>query len=87
VVDLHFQSTRTAPDVLDEVLPAALGAHAEVWVVTGTGHHVDRHGHQQHAPGGVLHGLVAEYLAARGVPFRPGRDRAGHSGAFLVHHR
>ena len=61
-MDLHYQSVKTASVVIEQVLPALLDAHAEVWVVTGTGHHTDRASHQQHAKGGVLHNAVREYF-------------------------
>ena len=44
---LPCQSVRTAPMVLDAVLPAALEQHEEVWIITGTGHHTDRAGLEQ----------------------------------------
>ena len=71
VLDLHFQSTKTAAVVLDAVLWAALERHAEVWVVTGTGHHTDRASHQRSAPGGVLWSVVHEYLEAELDEHRP----------------
>ena len=84
VLDLHFQSMRTAEVVLDALLPGALRAHAEVWIVTGTGHHTDAASHQRSASGGVLHGAVSDYLADRGHAFYVGKDQNGHSGALLL---
>ena len=84
VLDLHYQSVRTAAVVLDAKLPSALREHAEVWVITGSGHHTDRAGHQRSAPSGVLHSAVGEYLHATGHVYHVGKDKAGHSGAFLV---
>ena len=84
VVDLHFQSVKTAEGVLERVLPHALRTHAEVWLVTGTGHHTDKASHQRSATGGVLHAAVSEYLSARGLIFYMGKDNNGHSGALLL---
>ena len=39
-----------------------LQAHPEVWLVTGTGHHVAARSHQKAAEGGVLRAAVEEYL-------------------------
>ena len=84
VLDLHYQSVKTAGYVLDSLLPAALETCAEVWVVTGTGHHTDRSSHQKSSPGGVLHAAVGEYLNSYQYTHYLGRDQGGHSGAFLV---
>ena len=84
VMDLHYQSVRTAALVLDTVLPELLHVHSEVWVITGTGHHTDKASHQRSVAGGVLHATVQDYLTRGGFTFHPGRDAAGHSGAFLV---
>ena len=84
VMDLHFQSVKTAPIVLDARLPALLEGHAEVWVLTGTGHHTDKAGHQRSQEGGVLYAAVRDYLMHTGYTFHPGKDGAGRSGAFLV---
>jgi hypothetical protein len=85
VIDLHFQSLKTFNVVLDTVLPDKLSRMAEVWIVTGTGHHVAR-GHQK--GGGVLEDAVLEYLLQRGTyAVYRGRDRAGHGGAVLVRFR
>lgn len=82
VVDLHFQSVRTAPVVLETKLTTALHAHAEVWVVTGTGHHTAAGSHQK--GGGVLFNTVEAYLNDRGYAYYIGKDSNGHTGAFLV---
>ena len=84
VVDLHYQSVRTVAGVLDRILPVALDAHAEVWVITGTGHHTNQQSHQRHRSGGVLNGAVEEYLEGKGCTFHKAKDHAGYSGAFLV---
>jgi len=84
VLDMHYQSVRTAPVVLEATLNAALQAHAEVWLITGTGHHTHRASHQRAAVGGVLHATVRTYLEEYGYDFFVGKDKAGHSGAFLV---
>jgi hypothetical protein len=46
VVDLHFQSTKTFATVLSTILPMKLSELDEVWIVTGTGHHVSSKTHQ-----------------------------------------
>ena len=84
VVDLHFQSTRTAVTVLESVLPSALRANNEVWVITGTGHHTDKASHQKSAVGGVLHSAVSDFLSAHAFTFYAGKDVNGQSGALLV---
>ena len=84
VLDLHYQSVRSAAAVLDELLPTALHAHPEVWVITGTGHHVAANSHQKNAEGGVLRATVEEYLQYWGYEYYAGRDNAGQSGALLV---
>jgi hypothetical protein len=82
VVDLHFQSTKTFPAVLSTMLPEKLGEMAEVWIVTGTGHHVGSKTHQR--SGGALERAVILWLADRGYNFCKGRDRNGLGGAVLV---
>mmetsp|Transcript_46762 Transcript_46762/g.122804 ORF Transcript_46762/g.122804 Transcript_46762/m.122804 type:complete len:456 (-) Transcript_46762:389-1756(-) len=84
VLDLHYQSVKTAAVVLDRMLGQRLASHAEVWVITGTGHHTAKDSHQRAQVGGVLHAAVEEYLRRMGHEFHAGKDRAGHSGAFLV---
>ena len=84
VVDLHFQSTVTAPVVLDEVLEKAYSASptGNVWIVTGSGHHVAK-GHQKQ--GGHLLKAVEDYLWDRGWTYSIGKDQSGHQGALCVH--
>ncbi|KAJ1450948.1 hypothetical protein M885DRAFT_589750 [Pelagophyceae sp. CCMP2097] len=82
IVDLHFQSSRTAAVVLDAVLDAALARHSKVWLVTGSGHHTPVHSHQR--SGGMLHAFCEEYLSTRGYDFAIAKDKNGYSGAFLV---
>jgi hypothetical protein len=97
VIDLHFQSLKTFPVVLDTVLPEKLARLPQVWIVTGTGHHVGSRTHQK--GGGALESAVLDYLllllaenddAAENrnnyTVFR-GRDRAGQGGALLVKKR
>ena len=84
IVDLHYQSVRTVRTVLDRVLPARLERHPEVWLVTGTGHHVAHGSHQRTEEGGVLRGAVEAYLLDAGHTYYVGKDHAGQSGAFLV---
>ena len=65
VVDLHFQSSRTAPVVLQHVLDTAIRANPSgVWVVTGSGHHAPRNSHQQKKASL----FTIDYLAAQGTP-------------------
>jgi len=82
VIDLHFQSTKTFGVVLANVLPKKLRGHDDVWIVTGTGHHVSRSTHQK--GGGALESAVLSWLAKEGYEFVRGRDRNGHTGAILV---
>jgi len=82
VIDLHFQSTKTFSNVLSEILPQKLCDHDEVWIVTGSGHHVNRRSHQK--GGGALEFAVLDWLEEEGYNFYRGRDNCGHSGAVLV---
>mmetsp|Transcript_24463 Transcript_24463/g.27991 ORF Transcript_24463/g.27991 Transcript_24463/m.27991 type:complete len:807 (-) Transcript_24463:217-2637(-) len=82
VVDLHFQSVKTFPIVLSNVLPEKLRDHGQVWIVTGSGHHVDRGSHQK--SGGVLENAVVGWLQSNDYIFTKGRDKNGWSGAVLV---
>ena len=66
----------------DALLAAALQAHAEVWIITGTGHHTDRAGHQ--VAGGVLRAAVIDYLHSAALAYHPGKDQGGHVGAFII---
>ena len=81
VLDLHFQSIKTFPVVLSAVLDEMLET-CDVWVVTGSGHHVDNSSHQKR--GGVLEEAVASWLVMQGYVYAQGRDRNGHGGAVLV---
>ena len=82
-IDLHFQSTKTFDTVLSQVLPMELQRHDQVWIVTGTGHHVGSKTHQK--GGGALESAVLQWLVDEGYDkvFR-GRDRNGQGGAILV---
>ena len=82
VIDLHYQSTKTFPTVLQVVLPKKLSEFVEIWVVTGTGHHVSDKTHQK--GGGALEKAVISWLAEEGYSFSKGRDRNGMGGAVLV---
>jgi hypothetical protein len=82
VVDLHFQSTKTFPVVLSTALPEKLAKFPQVWVVTGTGHHVGTRTHQK--GGGALESAVVEWLQQEGYSFLRGRDRNGQGGAICV---
>merc|ERR1712071_457944 len=85
VIDLHFQSIKTFPVVLSRVLPDKLQQKSEVWVVTGSGHHVHRNSHQK--PGGVLETAVIRWLSGRGYEYLKGKDKNGYGGAILVKER
>jgi len=85
VIDLHFQSIKTFPVVLSTILPEKLRDHEEVWVVTGSGHHVNSNSHQK--GGGVLENAVVGWLTSNDYVFVKGRDKNGHSGACLVRGR
>ena len=82
VVDLHFQSIKTFPVVLDTILPDKLslltpsfdssnnGNNVDntngIWIVTGTGHHVNTQ--RTHQKGGsTLESAVLEYLISNYV--------------------
>ena len=82
VMDMHFQSTKTVPIVLSTILPKKLQSHSEVWVVTGTGHHVPGATHQR--SGGVLEGSVVSWLEQSGYDYVKGKDRNGYGGVLLV---
>jgi hypothetical protein len=86
VVDLHFQSLSTFESVLTQNLSSELQQYGEVWVITGSGHHVAV-GHQ--VTGGVLFKEVKAYLEEwlgenKGCKVFVGKDGGGKSGAFLV---
>lgn len=91
LLDVHFQSAKTVSPVLNEFLPPALNENDEVWIVTGSGHHVAV-GHQRRETGGILFNAVKRYLEQQEeekiLDFRIGKDaRGGNSssgGAFLV---
>lgn len=85
VVDLHFQSVKTFPAVLSSVLPGKLKEHREVWIVTGSGHHVSRSSHQK--GGGVLENAVIGWLASNEYNYSRGKDKNGFGGAILAHGR
>jgi len=82
IVDLHFQSVKSFPIVLSTILPDKLRNHSEVWVVTGTGHHVVRNTHQK--SGGILENSLIDWLTSNNYKFLRGKDKNGHRGAVLV---
>jgi hypothetical protein len=82
VIDLHFQSTKTFAVVLSSILPTKLREVEEVWIVTGTGHHVGSKTHQK--GGGALERAVVQWLTEEGYNFLQGKDRNGLGGALLV---
>ena len=85
VIDLHFQSIKTFPVVLSTVLPEKLRDQHEVWIVTGSGHHVNSNSHQKN--GGVLENAVIGWLVSNEYTFFKGRDKNGYGGACLVRGR
>jgi len=88
VLDLHFQSSKTAPIVLSKILPCKLkscGNTGGVWIVTGTGHHVNSKSHQK--GGGILESVVEAWLKFAGYSFVKGKDRNGFGGAIFVSKR
>eukprot|EP00549_Striatella_unipunctata_P022432 CAMPEP_0118680962 /NCGR_PEP_ID=MMETSP0800-20121206/4668_1 /TAXON_ID=210618 ORGANISM="Striatella unipunctata, Strain CCMP2910" /NCGR_SAMPLE_ID=MMETSP0800 /ASSEMBLY_ACC=CAM_ASM_000638 /LENGTH=575 /DNA_ID=CAMNT_0006577193 /DNA_START=541 /DNA_END=2266 /DNA_ORIENTATION=+ len=82
VIDLHFQSMKTFPVVLSTILSEKLREQREVWIVTGTGHHVSKKTHQK--GGGALESGVISWLDMRGYDYVRGKDRNGFGGAVLV---
>lgn len=86
VIDLHFQSIKTFPIVLETVLPLKMNKSEanchQVWIVTGTGHHVGSKTHQK--GGGALESAVIAWLTEHDYKFARGKDRNGLSGALLV---
>lgn len=82
VIDLHYQSVKTFAVVLRNVLPEKLREHGEAWIVTGSGHHVNRNSHQK--SGGVLETAVHSWLTSNSYKFVKGRDKNGFGGALLV---
>lgn len=82
VIDLHFQSVKTFPIVLSNILPEKLRNHDEVWVVCGSGHHVNTNSHQK--SGGVLEKAVITWLESNDYLCFHGRDKNGYGGACLV---
>ena len=69
--------------MLEAVLPEKLRDHGEVWIVTGSGHHVNRTSHQK--GGGVLENSLIGWLTTNDYEITKGRDKNGHGGAVLVH--
>eukprot|EP00532_Pseudo-nitzschia_australis_P002349 CAMPEP_0168200264 /NCGR_PEP_ID=MMETSP0139_2-20121125/22944_1 /TAXON_ID=44445 /ORGANISM="Pseudo-nitzschia australis, Strain 10249 10 AB" /LENGTH=735 /DNA_ID=CAMNT_0008125469 /DNA_START=732 /DNA_END=2942 /DNA_ORIENTATION=- len=86
VIDLHFQSIKTFLIVLETILPMKLNNTdtriRQVWIVTGTGHHVGPKTHQK--GGGALELAVIEWLVDKNYNFSRGKDRNGLGGALLV---
>jgi hypothetical protein len=89
VMDLHFQSVKTAQIVLANVLPQKLEEiskisqrEAGVWIITGSGHHVNAQSHQKR--NGVLENAVLKWLQDEGYEHFIGKDRNGFSGAIYV---
>ncbi len=98
LLDVHFQSAKTITTVLNHFLPSALKQNEEVWIITGSGHHVAT-GHQRRESGGVLFNAVKKYLEEKeendndggkdDIEFRVGKDTSSgrnkiSGGAFLV---
>lgn len=86
VIDLHFQSIKTFSIVLETVLPLKLkkseAKHRQVWIVTGTGHHVGTSTHQK--GGGALESALVAWLVDHNYKFARGKDKNGQGGAVLV---
>lgn len=82
VIDLHFQSLKTYATVLAKVLPERLELAEQVWIVTGTGHHVGSRTHQK--GGGALESAVLQWLVDQGYQVFRGKDKNGQGGALLV---
>lgn len=82
VIDLHFQSVKTFPIVLETMLPLKFNKAVEVWIITGTGHHVGSKTHQK--GGGALESAVISWLEDHNYKFCRGKDRNGQGGALLV---
>ena len=82
VMDLHYQSKQTFGAVLGELLEAKLEQNGQVWIITGTGHHVGR-SHQ--VQGGTLEQSVLQWLVDHEYQhIWRGRDRNGQGGVLLV---
>lgn len=83
VLDLHFQSARTAKLILDYHLVDSLQKNSTgVWVITGSGHHAPTNSHQKLR--GHLHAIVKDYLNERQFQFLVAKDNCGHAGAFFI---
>jgi hypothetical protein len=82
IIDLHFQSNKTFHVVLSVILPLKLNEINQVWIVTGTGHHVGTKTHQK--GGGALEQAVIQWLKDEKYDFTRGKDRNGLGGALLV---
>mmetsp|Transcript_6481 Transcript_6481/g.16015 ORF Transcript_6481/g.16015 Transcript_6481/m.16015 type:complete len:697 (+) Transcript_6481:269-2359(+) len=86
VIDLHFQSIKTFPVVLERILPLKLNKMEancnQVWIITGTGHHVGSKTHQK--GGGALESAVISWLVDHEYEFSRGKDKNGLGGALLV---
>jgi Smr domain len=82
VMDLHYQSLKTFPIVLETLLDGLLEQHGGIWIVTGTGHHVGRRTHQK--SGGALEAAVMAYLTEHEYSFKRGKDKTGLGGALFV---
>merc|ERR1711862_989450 len=92
LLDVHFQSAKTIAPVLNHFLLPRIGKDDEMWIVTGSGSHVQS-GHQKRESGGVLFNAVQRWLEEqeekRVLEFRIGKDTSGgknkiSGGAFLV---
>lgn len=92
LLDVHFQSAKTITPVLNRFLIPAVKKSDEVWIITGSGHHVAV-GHQRREGGGVLFNAVKRYLEDHEEEmeweFRIGKDCSGgknktSGGALLV---
>lgn len=85
VIDLQFQSIKTFPIVLSRILPDKLNQKSEIWIITGSSHHMYRNSHQK--SGGVLETAVIRWLSGKGYNYLRGKDKNGYGGAVLVKER
>ena len=97
VVDLHFQSTKSVMEVLNQIFPQCLrylsadsGSRGNIWLITGAGKHVPRGSHQSR--GGVLYDTVlsaAIDLAAKHdwLDVSEGIVQGGGKGAIRLRHK
>lgn len=91
IVDLHFQTQTGCIQVLESIVPKLEplkkdGVVEGVWIITGSGHHVQKSSHQKQAINGesVLFSTTKAYLDNIGIKYEIGVDHNGKQGAFYV---